>query len=586
MLLSRPVSAEPASERATPLPDDTVMRSLSRLGPAVCLAAIVALFVAQATSYWAYVNDDAFITFRYSAQLVRGNGPYYNPGEHVEGYTNLLSMLIAATAMAFGGAEAGPWVAKALGVVAGALCVVLAFLLAQRVWPRGRSQGRPVAGLLAAGLVAVSPGFALNSTSGLETTLYAACLTGGVLLALRDRGTRAGEPRSSWRRFGGWLPVSGIVCALAGLARPEGFILFATLWTARAAVLLGSGWRTFWHQARAAGLIADMLVVVLVFAAQIAFRYFAYDGELLPNTFYAKIGGFGGVDAWTYVRRGALGPVLGLAGLALGLAGLALGRARWTVAVPLLVVSLCGAGEPLWAATDWMLGWRLTAPYLPLLAPWVAVGWGLLASAPRPLARLGALLALAMLPLLWVASDDERQTLQESTMVRNLGYLTGHRALGRWLQATAQPGETVALMDIGIVGFTAIDQRILDLTGLTDRHIAKSPGGFLNKTYDPMYVLGQKPRYIVAVLSAPGRSYEKPAPGVAFHAWTAIEARILTHPEFERWYSRRRAPEPDAVWPQDLAAAIGAERVFEHAHPGVHYLLAVFRRNERTTVDD
>src|SRR5689334_10099421 len=41
--------------------------------------------------------DDAYITFRYARNLVRGLGLVYNPGERIEGYTNFLwTILVAA----------------------------------------------------------------------------------------------------------------------------------------------------------------------------------------------------------------------------------------------------------------------------------------------------------------------------------------------------------------------------------------------------------------------------------------------------------------------------------------------------------
>ena len=37
-----------------------------------------------------FVQDDAFITYRYARNLARGEGLVFNPGERVEGYTNFL----------------------------------------------------------------------------------------------------------------------------------------------------------------------------------------------------------------------------------------------------------------------------------------------------------------------------------------------------------------------------------------------------------------------------------------------------------------------------------------------------------------
>jgi hypothetical protein len=133
-------------------------------------------------------------------------------------------------------------------------------------------------------------------------------------------------------------------------------------------------------------------------------------------------------------------------------------------------------------------------------------------------------------------------------------------------------------MDIGIMGYLCPDQSILDLTGLTDRFIAKSEGDFLHKSYDPMYVLGRRPEFIVLTLTAPGSSYHVPPPGTSFRAWTPMETNLADHPEFAGTYVRKRPAPKAGNWLDALACQLGAERVFEHAHPGVYYLLAVYRR--------
>ena len=42
-----------------------------------------------------YSSDDPFITLRYAANLVHGLGPVYNPGQHVEGFTSPLHLLLS-----------------------------------------------------------------------------------------------------------------------------------------------------------------------------------------------------------------------------------------------------------------------------------------------------------------------------------------------------------------------------------------------------------------------------------------------------------------------------------------------------------
>src|SRR5262245_15502 len=52
-----------------------------------------AVFLLGVRAAWFFTIDDAYITFRYSANLARGHGPVWNVGEDpVEGFTNFLWM--------------------------------------------------------------------------------------------------------------------------------------------------------------------------------------------------------------------------------------------------------------------------------------------------------------------------------------------------------------------------------------------------------------------------------------------------------------------------------------------------------------
>ncbi len=277
---------------------------------ALLAAATVLVYVAHAAYFRHYVNDDAYITFRYSRFLTLGRGPYFNVGEHVEGYTNPLFVLLMVPIIALGGEAAASIGAKTIGVLCGGLSLVAAFILFLRL-NGGESGGKDqdgdwywLGGVLAAGLIAVSPSYALNSMSGLETTLFGLCITAGVLL-----GT-IGAQRGAWNG-------AGIAFAAGVLTRPEGIALFAVYWCAHvASLLVTSRLASLKRQ-----LFIDAAIVVVVFAGQLVFRWIAYDGEWLPNTYYAKAGGFWAFDAWPYVRDGILMPLGGALGLVIAVVG-------------------------------------------------------------------------------------------------------------------------------------------------------------------------------------------------------------------------------------------------------------------------
>ena len=90
---------------------------------AAVLAALV-FFLVRARYYAAWMDDDAFISFRYARNLVRGAGLVYNVGERVEGYSNFLWTILLAGAHALG--VPLPETARVLGLT---FAVATGFLL-------------------------------------------------------------------------------------------------------------------------------------------------------------------------------------------------------------------------------------------------------------------------------------------------------------------------------------------------------------------------------------------------------------------------------------------------------------------------
>ena len=105
----------------------------ARAGLLLLVALALGAYAYQCHLFSHYVNDDAYITFRYSRFLALGRGPYFNPGERVEGYTNPLLMIAMAPVIALGGPDAAPAVAKGIGVASGALALLAGFWLTRRL---------------------------------------------------------------------------------------------------------------------------------------------------------------------------------------------------------------------------------------------------------------------------------------------------------------------------------------------------------------------------------------------------------------------------------------------------------------------
>jgi arabinofuranosyltransferase len=514
--------------------------------------AVLTCGVALSVTTWDQLNDDAWITFRYARSLAEGQGPYFNPDEHVEGYSNFLLMLILAAAIRILGPAAAYPVTKLIGLLGAVVAIAGAALLARHLLDAPGTRSRAASlGWAAGALVAVNSGFALNVTSGLETTLFSALLTLGLVLL---------APDGAWRG-------AGFAFALAAWTRPEGAFLFGGVLLARVAA--GE-----WRSGARRHLVVDTAVVGLAVIAQVALRRWAYDGEWLPNTYYAKAGGMATLSAQGYILQFVylqLTPALApLAMLPLIVGGPALRRR----ALPALGLALSGIVAVLLSGSDWMPGHRLLVPYLPAWAALVVAAIvGVTQRAPWPPVQrelAAAVTLLAAVAGTWTWQQGIRTALWDYSDLRTRGYVTGHAALARWLAQRSQPGDTIALMDIGIVGWMLPRHTILDISGLTDRTIARSPGGFLDKQYPLDYVLGRQPAYVVLVFTTRGDRR-------LLWGWTPVERRLFDDPRFSASYRRVRRSEGLPAL-EAMAAVLGAERVFAHELQ-TPYLLAVFHRS-------
>ena len=73
------------------------------------------------------------------------------------------------------------------------------------------------------------------------------------------------------------------------------------------------------------------------------------------------------------------------------------------------------------------------------------------------------------------------------------------------------------------------DREIIDISGLTDAHVARLPGGFLKKEFDFQYLLDRNPKYVVLVSRTDIRKRE-------FESSYVIDKKIYDNPAFHREY--------------------------------------------------
>ena len=324
----------------------------------LCLmAAPVAVLVGHSL-YFGFVNDDAFISFRYADNLVRFGELTFNYGEPVEGYTNFLWTVLCAAGLALG-ADVVPWaLVLALLCGCGTLLVVQRFgaTLDRLVQPDAPA-GRPGAWrFVAPALLAVTPAFACWTSGGMETALFTMLVTAAVWRYWAERVTERG------------VPWSGLLFALAAMTRPEGFLFFGLTALHRLAdnpVRLGRRWpsRRDWGW---------VLLFLLPTLPHQIWRI-SYYGYLLPNTYYAKVAGVdhqwrGLLYVQTFVHDYKPWLILLLLVVPRPNAGGVDGRASKSFYAHLLVIVVALTIHVTRAGGDFMALHRFFVPILPLLA--------------------------------------------------------------------------------------------------------------------------------------------------------------------------------------------------------------------------
>ena len=221
-----------------------------------------------------FVQDDAYITFRYARNLASGFGLVWNPGEPpLEGYTNFLWAVLLAPAI---GTGIDPALAS---MVMGILCLVATCLFTHRT--ALLLSDNPRVANLAVFVAGTNYTFSAYATGGLETQLQTALLTGFILTCLRI--TRNSDCRTRDALSLSFLALFAVLTRLdSGLILGVA-VLFVLVHLHRAGVGLPGLVRR-----HAIAVLPATLLLLLYFVWKISFY-----GHLLPNTFHVKAQGGG-----------------------------------------------------------------------------------------------------------------------------------------------------------------------------------------------------------------------------------------------------------------------------------------------------
>ena len=513
-----------------------VIRRVDMAVTGVALAAAVALFLGweqKVAGRWGFPLDDTWIHMQFARNLFAGQGFAFNPGEPISAssaplWTVTLSLLYFL-----------PWdvvlSAKALGALLLWASGLLTILLA-------RSVGLEARWALLGGLtVVLTPRLLWGSLSGMEVTFYAALATGGVWLHLH-----------SWRRAPSLAGTA--LLALASLARPECLILFPL------AVL--DRWRSTRNLKQLAHLYwKHVLLFGALLAPMVLFSYRTI-GLPLPNTFYAKVGTYGLIeailnfDAAQMAKAILLYPVLQAREL---LQFSVENNLLLTCLAPLGVLEMVRVKHGRHSRGSWLV---------PLILLGFPIARGMLAPFKGPTFQHGRYAAY-LVPLLTVAglvglraaarmmtSNLEFSSLQRlrrwgrplvwgivlwnllvldlkyaRTYARNVDDINDvHVEMGRWLAQHIPARALVATHDIGAIGYFS-GRRVLDTTGLiTPAVLDYLHRGIRADAAVLQFLQRRRPDYLVVLPNwyphlAAQRQYFQPVHEVAAAAGTIVGGR-------------------------------------------------------------
>lgn len=443
------------------------------------------ILLAHMYYYYPFFADDSFISLRYADRLLNGHGLTWSHGRPVEGYSNLLWILVVS-ALGYLGMD----LVSAARITGCACMAATGCALLYRFANREEANG--AATWVSCLFLALAPPIAVWGIGGLEQPLILALLTWAIVVALPLFETTTWSVRR----------VIGVGALLAPIAvtRPDG-ILFAVSISLAFLLWRGLSTRAFLH----ATLIG--VLPVTCYLIQLGFRLWYY-GEFLPNTAYVKIS-----PSWIHAVQGVSYVLRGLfVGFPLTLGAILFG-----------IMALFGIGRTERARGGVFL---VAVPSVLWLSYVSAVGGDIFAAWRHLVPLYGAMALVLGEAMRWLSSGDiYRRHPRFFTFLWMIAFgcyfvlqsldATNHRGKSqRWVwtqkeiaasMLSAFPDDDIlmAVTRAGTVPYWT-KWRVIDMYGLNDYHIARTRPKHFGTGYighelgDAAYILDQKPDFIQA----------------------------------------------------------------------------------------
>ncbi len=427
--------------------------TFSRTHHRAVLFAIIAGLLCYA--WWnRFIQDDAFISFRYAENLARGHGLVWNNGERIEGYTNFLWTLVMSGVIALG-SDPVIW-SSIIGICCFACSLLFTYRIALLIF-----QSDDI-GLATVILLGTNFTFSSYATGGLETSAQAALYLGITCTMLW------------WDAAGTCRPIDALklslLLTLSVLLRLDSAIICLVVFPVVSYQL--------WREAspRRSKLIRFSLLTIpfiLIVGSWFLWKL-SYYGDILPNTFYVKVASVQTLSRGVHFLHRYTASYLLYPFLLLGL--FSLRKFFRPMRVPLLFV----LGIVLfWTAYIVKVGgdfmeFRLLVPVIPFI--FILLSWLIFCFVRSALIRIG-LIVLVFLGTFHHASTFEYDRLDGIEPVRQLhGHIASPdehwgeigKVLGRAFNYDG--AVSIATTAAGAIPYYS-RLTTIDMLGLSDRYV-------------------------------------------------------------------------------------------------------------------
>jgi arabinofuranosyltransferase len=436
-------------------------------------------------SFWFQNVDDAYISFRYGKNLMRGYGLVYNHGEYVEGYTNFLWTIVTAPFTRIKSIDISIF-ALSIGLIFSILNIFLLTRITKQF--SGLFPSKPaLAVLLPVIFFVLDDSVAFWAIGGMEFPMYTLFILAAAYYYFKIND-----------EFRNHILMS-LFLMLCTLTRPEGNMIFViTIFHFLVYRKQINDWKK-----KFIGVASIYAVFVVIYYG---YKYLYY-GQVIPNTFYAK-----GVTDFS------MNLLLGFKYLALCI-GTRLYLFIFIMFLPfkkvykdfkqsyLLLFSIVYIVYLLVVGGDWMIANRFFVPVIPFLYILSTIGIiyaidkmtsiGLKYEALRnKIASIGSVILCLMIFAVTLSLLEYKELI-----IKDENYKYEHQwsMFGKWLKMNVDPNTVIAVGPAGKIPYYS-ELYTIDMWGLNNSFISKSSSKRLqagHKKFNFEYVLSLNPEFII-----------------------------------------------------------------------------------------